>query len=46
MANYKQTFLDKLNVKVEDFIDDVENVFEDSIYEEKYKIIIKVNLKN
>lgn len=45
MISYKQTYLDKLNEKAEDFKYDVENIFENSIYEENDKIIIKVDFK-
>ena len=45
MISYEPTYLDKLNEKAEDFKDDIDNIFEDSIYEENDKIIIKVDFK-
>ena len=45
MISYEPTYLDKLNEKAEDLKDDIDNIFEDSIYEENDKIIIKVDFK-
>lgn len=45
MYSYKKTYLDELKDKAEDFKDDIESIFEDSIYEENNKIIIKTDFK-
>lgn len=45
MYSYEPTYLDKLRDKADNFKDDIENIFKDSIYEENDKIIIKVNFK-
>lgn len=45
MYSYKKTYLDELKNKAEDFKDDIEDIFEDSIYEENNKIIIKTDFK-
>lgn len=45
MYSYEPTYLDKLHNKAEDFKVDIENIFEDSIYEENDKIIIKEDFK-
>lgn len=45
MHRYEKTYLDKLKEKAEDFKYDIESIFEDSIYEEKDKIIIKTDFK-
>lgn len=45
MYSYESTYLDKLKDKAEDFRDDIQNIFEDSIYEENDKIIIKAKFK-
>lgn len=45
MYSSKQTYLDELKEKADDFKYDIENIFEDSIYEENDKIIIKTDFK-
>ena len=45
MHRYEQTYLEKLKEKADDFKYDIENIFEDSIYEENDKIIIKTDFK-
>lgn len=45
MYSYKPTYLDKLRDKADDFKYDIKNLFEDSIYEENNKIIIKTDFK-
>lgn len=43
--SHKPTYLDKLQDKADDFKCDIENLFEDAIYEENGKIIIKIDFK-
>lgn len=45
MYSSKQTYLYELKEKADDFKYDIENIFEDSIYEENDKIIIKTDFK-
>lgn len=45
MYSYEPTYLDKLKDKADDFKDDIEGIFEDSIYEENDKVIIKIDFK-
>ena len=45
MYSSKQTYLDELREKADDFKYDIEGIFENSIYEENNKIIIKTDFK-
>lgn len=45
MYSYEPTYLDELKDKADDFKDDIKYIFEDSIYEEKDKVIIKIDFK-
>lgn len=45
MCSYEPTYLDKLRYKADEFKDNLESVFVDSIYEENEKIIIKADFK-
>lgn len=42
MYSYEPTYLDKLKDKADDFKDDLEYIFGDSIYEENDKVVIKI----
>ncbi len=45
MNHYKPTYLDNMEEKANDFKNDLEKIFNDSIYEENEKIIIKTDFK-
>ncbi len=45
MYSSKQTYLDELKEKADDFKYDIDDIFENSIYEEDNKIIIKTDFK-
>lgn len=45
MCSYEPTYLDKLKDMADEFKDDLENIFVDSIYEENEKVIIKTDFK-
>lgn len=45
MYSYEPTYIDKLKDKADDFKNDIEGIFEDSIYEENDKVIIKIDFK-
>lgn len=45
MYSYEPTYLDKLKDKADDFKDDLEYIFDDSIYEENDKVVIKIDFR-
>lgn len=45
MYSYEPTYLDKLKDRADDFKDDLEYIFGNSIYEENDKVVIKIDLK-